>query len=58
VHNVAIVLLLLLTLSLMSIYIYIYGTPCKARDFNVCVYGPMFGNAESCLFPFAALFQR
>jgi hypothetical protein len=31
---------------------YIYGDPSKARNFNV--YGPTFGNAERCLFLFAA----
>jgi hypothetical protein len=36
---------------------YIYGAPCKARNVNVVyiyIYGPMFGNAESRLFLFAA----
>jgi hypothetical protein len=43
-----------LTLSLLMSYIYIYGAPCKTRNFNIYVYGPMFGNAESHLFLFAA----
>jgi hypothetical protein len=34
---------------------FIYGAPSKARNFNVVyIYGPMFGNAESSLFLFAA----
>jgi hypothetical protein len=40
---------------------YIYGAPCKDRNFNVvymCIYiythGPMFGNADSRIFLFAA----
>jgi hypothetical protein len=33
---------------------YIYGAPCKAKHFNVVLYGPTFGNAEIRLFLFAA----
>jgi hypothetical protein len=33
---------------------YICGAPCKARNFNVVIYGPTFGNAESRLFLFSA----
>jgi hypothetical protein len=42
----------ILTLSLLMSYI--YGAPCKARNFNVIIYGPTFDNAESRLFLFAA----
>jgi hypothetical protein len=36
-------------------YIRVYGAPCKATNFNVVyIYGPTFGNAESCIFLFAA----
>jgi hypothetical protein len=35
---------------------YMYGAPCKVTKFNVVIYGPMFGNAESRLFLFAAQF--
>jgi hypothetical protein len=41
-----------LTLSLLMSYI--YGAPCKARNFNVYIYGPTFGNAENRIFLFAA----
>ena len=44
-----------LTLSLLMSYI--YGAHSKARNANVIyiyIYGPTFGNAESCLFVFAA----
>jgi hypothetical protein len=30
------------------------GAPCKARNFNVFIYGPTFDNAESRLYLFAA----
>jgi hypothetical protein len=46
-----------LTLSLLMSYI--YGDPSKARNFNVVyIYRPMFGNAESRLFVFAAQYSK
>src|SRR5215510_4628647 len=41
-------------LTLRLLMAYIYGAPSKARNFNIYIYGPTFGSAESHLFLFAA----
>jgi len=37
-------------LTLRLLMSYIYGVPSKARNANVYVYGPTFGNAETVSF--------
>ena len=41
-----------LHLTLRLLISYIYGAPSKARNANVYIYGPTFGNAETVSFHF------